>query len=464
MNNTALPSAILSSLLISIPGYTSAQKEATEKMNIVIVLADDLGWGDVGFHGSSIKTPNLDDLSETGIQLNRFYTAPVSSPARAGLLTGRYPNRFGLRDVVIPPWRDFGLDTEEETLADMLGKAGYDNRAIIGKWHLGHSRKKYYPLERGFTHFYGHLNGAIDYFSHEREGQLDWHRNWESSYDEGYSTDLLTKEAIDCINQYAKEENPFFMYVAYNAPHTPLQAKPEDIALYTADLESLSKKDRKKVVYSAMVTCMDRGIGKIRDALRENGIEENTLFIFFSDNGAEPNGGGTNMPLRGTKFEEWDGGVRVPAVISYPAKFRGSREISQVVGFVDIMPTIKAMLGITTDAHRPFDGIDISELLSGKEEVIKRDFYLGRGAVVNNDYKFLLPDKNPRMKIDADFLTFYLDDPYEKNNVATKYPQEAERLKAIAEQYDAIEPPFKVLPYDDGREGFVAPFEWKIEK
>ncbi len=153
------------------------------KPNIVIIVADDLGWGDVGFHGSQIKTPNIDTLAETGIVLDRFYVAPVCTPTRAGLLTGKYPNRFGVREVVIPPWRDFGIAPEEVFLPEELARAGYKNRAIIGKWHLGHSSRKYYPLNQGFTHFYGHLNGAIDYFTHEREGELDWHNDWESSYD-----------------------------------------------------------------------------------------------------------------------------------------------------------------------------------------------------------------------------------------------------------------------------------------
>lgn len=442
---------------------SSCQEKKSDRPNIVIILADDLGWGDVGFHGGKIQTPSLDRLAEYGIQMNRFYTAPVSSPTRAGLMTGRYPNRFGIRETVIPPWRDFGLDPEEEILPEMLAKAGYTHRAILGKWHLGHSRKAYYPLSNGFTHFYGHLNGAIDYFTHEREGELDWHNDWESSYDQGYSTDLITKEAIRCIDNYSTEEEPFFLYVAYNAPHTPLQAKPEDIALYTDDLDSLTPKEKKIATFSAMVTCMDRGIGEIHEALKRNGIEENTLLIFFSDNGAEPNGGGTNQPLRGTKFDEWDGGVRVPAIVSYPAKYKGKRQIDQVVGFVDIMPTLKAMLHIPGEPHRSFDGIDISPVLSGEAHTIERDFYLGCGAVVNNHYKFILPGKNPRINIENNFLSFYPNDPYEKENAIEEHPAEAVRLKELAEKYDAIEPPFKVLPYGEGKEGFVAPTEWKVE-
>lgn len=463
MNTKIILSVLLPALFSGCINTLTAQSK-NKKPNIIIILADDLGWGDVGFHGSNTKTPNLDKLAKDGIQMNRFYTAPISSPTRAGLLTGRYPNRFGLRETVIPPWRDFGLDTEEELLPQMLGKAGYSNRAIIGKWHLGHSRKEYYPLNRGFTYFYGHLNGAIDYFTHKREGELDWHRDWDSSYDEGYSTDLISEEAVNCINQYSQNETPFFLYVAYNAPHTPLQAKPEDIAIYADDLEKLSPKERKQAIYSAMVTCMDRGIGKIRDALIAKGIEENTLLIFFSDNGAEPNGGGTNKPLRGTKFEEWDGGVRTVAIISYPAGFRGEREINQVVGFIDIMPTIKSILNIEGDAHRPFDGIDISSILSGKDDSLQRDLYLGCGSVVNNDYKLILQGKNGRITTKRDFLAYYPDDNFEQKNASVKHPEELNRLKEIAEKYDSIVPPFKVLPYDQGRKDFVAPLEWKVEK
>ena len=251
-----------------LPAFLHAQ---TERPNIVIVLADDLGWGDVGFHGSEIKTPCLDALVGEGVELERFYTSPISTPTRAGLMTGRYPNRFGVRSAVIPPWREDGLDENEETMADMLARNGYKNRAIIGKWHLGHTKKVHYPMNRGFSHFYGHLNGAIDYFDLTREGELDWHNDWETCHDKGYSTELITKEAIRCIDAYEKE-GPFMLYVAYNAPHTPLQAQEKDIKLYTDNFDSLTPKEQKKVTYSAMVSCMDRGIGAIVDALKKKGI------------------------------------------------------------------------------------------------------------------------------------------------------------------------------------------------
>jgi arylsulfatase B len=449
--------------------WTAMPAAAQSRPNIVVVLADDLGYGDVGFHGSNIKTPNVDQLAEEGVVLNRFYTAPVSSPTRAGFLTGRYPNRFGLRETVIPPWRDFGLDVEEETLADMLGEAGYVHRAMIGKWHLGHSRREYYPLERGFTHFYGHLNGALDYFTHKREGQLDWHRDWAACYDVGYSTDLITAEAVKCIDSYAKGDEPFFLYVAYNAPHTPLQAKTEDIALYTDNFEGLTDEQKKRATYSAMVTCLDRGVGEIRKALQTNDIEDNTLFIFFSDNGGEPNGPASNAPLRGNKYQEFDGGVRTPAVVSWPAEWPGRRTVEQVVGFVDLMPTIRNILQIRGKPKRDFDGLDISALLSGEIQGLERDFYLGCGAVVNNNYKLIQKGKNSNVNIVNDyFLCYYPQNPYEEKNLWSNaennvHRDEIDRLKGVIGKYDAIQSPFVLPPYNEGQDGFTPPFEWNVD-
>lgn len=251
-------------LVIALFWMSEAYSQNNNKPNIIIIVADDLGWGDVGYHNSDIKTPNLDYLSKEGIRLSRFYVAPVCSPTRAGLLTGRYPNRFGLRETVIPPWRDFGLGPPEELLPELLAKTGYANRALLGKWHLGHSKQEYYPLENGFTHFYGHLNGAIDYFTHKREGELDWHDDHESSYDQGHATDLLTRDAVKSIKQYAKQ-GPFFIYLAYNAPHGPLQATSEDLELYGYDPSKPAFSDKEgygsrgrgnlpRQTYAAMVT------------------------------------------------------------------------------------------------------------------------------------------------------------------------------------------------------------------
>lgn len=436
-----------------------------QKPNIVIVLADDMGWGDVGYHGSNIQTPNLDMLAASAIQLNRFYVAPVSTPTRAGMLTGRYPNRMGVRHVVIPPWRDYGIEPQEIFLPQELEKAGYKHRAVIGKWHLGHSRKKYYPLNKGFTHFYGHLNGAIDFFSLEREGELDWHNDWESSYDKGYSTELLTQHAVTSIKDYAKEKNPFFVYVAYNAPHTPLQAPDEDLKLYGFDPskprfgkgDKTGRGNNQEQTYAAMVTNLDRGIGEIIKTLKDAGEYENTIFLFFSDNGPDV---GSSGELRGNKFLEFEGGVRVPALLNWPAKLKGSRTINQVMGFVDVMPTILDVLNIKSKAE--FDGISMLPILSGEKEKIDRNFYLGLGAVVSNEWKFIEKGHNEKMKMESDMLFKIDTDPFEKVNVIDTYKEKAAELKQFVKPYDAIEPPRPLPDYGEGRDGFVPPVEWKV--
>lgn len=442
-----------------LPAFLHAQ---TERPNIVIVLADDLGWGDVGFHGSEIKTPCLDALVGEGVELERFYTSPISTPTRAGLMTGRYPNRFGVRSAVIPPWREDGLDENEETMADMLARNGYKNRAIIGKWHLGHTQKVHYPMNRGFSHFYGHLNGAIDYFDLTREGELDWHNDWETCHDKGYSTELITKEAIRCIDAYEKE-GPFMLYVAYNAPHTPLQAQEKDIKLYTDKFDSLTPKEQKKVTYSAMVSCMDRGIGAIVDALKKKGIMDNTFFIFFSDNGTAGVPGSSSGPLRGHKFDEWDGGVHAPAVLYWKKAEKQYKNLSsQVTGFVDLVPTLKDLVGDHSRPKREYDGISILPVLNGKKTCIDRDFYLGHGAVVNKDYKLIRKGMKPGLDLKQDFLVDYKTDPYEKKNASAGNEKIVKALYEVALKYDTITPCIPEVPYGKGRDGFKAPKEWKV--
>ncbi|MGB2823203.1 MAG: sulfatase-like hydrolase/transferase, partial [Phycisphaerae bacterium] len=273
-----------------------AENRMRGKPDIVIIVADDLGWNDVGYHGSEIKTPHIDRIAAEGVQLDRFYACPICSPTRAGLMTGRWPLRFGIMRAVIPPWRDYGLPPEEETLPEMLARAGYKRRGCFGKWHLGHSNRRFHPIDQGFTHFYGCYNGAIDYFTHMREGELDWHRQYAPAREEGYSTTLLAQEAAKFIADSPADPStgsgrtePFFCYLPFNAPHTPLQAPPEYLQKY-AHLKGQRQK------FAAMVACMDDGIGRVLRALDEKGIADNTIVLFFSDNGGGP--GASNTPLR----------------------------------------------------------------------------------------------------------------------------------------------------------------------
>lgn len=439
-------------------------QDLPQKPNIIVILADDLGWGDVGFNGSDIKTPNIDRLSREGVILNRYYTASICSPTRAGLLTGRYPDRVGIRSTGITPWRDYGLDTAEVTLPEILAEAGYKHRAILGKWHLGHSRPQYHPLQRGFTHFYGHYNGAIDYFTHEREGELDWHNDYETSYDKGYSTDLISEHAVGCIKDY-NGEAPFFLYVAYNAPHTPLQAKEEDLLLYGFDKTKLrfakgkGHGNKQRQTFSAMVTNMDRGIGRILETLKNLGIEDNTLVLFHSDNGAGK--GGSSGELRGRKYSEWEGGVRAPAVIKWPDGFKGQRVLDQVTGYVDVVPTLREITGIQSEPKFPLDGVSILPVLKDKKQQFDRNLYLGYGAIVNQDWKLIKATTDaPKMNLNEDMLFHISEDPSEQENVKDDNKRIYEQLKQLVKPFDAIEVDNPVLPWGEGREGFKAPKEW----
>ncbi|MBO9593163.1 MAG: arylsulfatase [Niabella sp.] len=443
--------------------------------NIVIIVADDMGWGDVGFHGSEIRTPHIDQLAREGVVLNRYYVSPICSPTRTGIMTGRLPERYGLRENVIAPWLDFGVDTAAEFLPQMLAQAGYKNRAAIGKWHLGHSRRKYLPLNRGFTHFYGHYNGAIDYFTHMREGELDWHNDWETSKDTGYTTDLITKEAVQCIGKY-KKQGPFFLYVAYNAPHGPLQAKETDLRSYGFDPSKpvfgkeqagtegvTGRGNTRRQTYAAMVTAMDAGIGRILEALRAAGIDENTLVLFQSDNGAAQKEGGRNQPLRGFKFQEWEGGVRVPAVIRWPAGFKGGWTSNQVTGYIDIAPTLREIAGIKAPPPQPYDGLSVLKSLQ-EQKNDRRTFYLGNGTLIKDEWKLVLPKSTDADGAAAPQLFAIDKDPNEKENLGDRYPEQVKALLDISKKYQAIIPAEKVPPYEQGRSTFKAPANWDIRE
>jgi len=236
---------------------------------------------DVGFHGSDIKTPNIDKLAETGARLEQFYVQPMCTPTRACLMTGRYPLRYGLQTAVIPSSHTYGLPTDEWLLPQALKEAGYKT-AIIGKWHLGHADRKYWPCQRGFDYQYGPLIGEIDYFTHEQHGVLDWYRNNKPVKEKGYSTILLGNDAVKLIN----EHDPvvaLYLYLAFNAPHTPYQAPQE----YLEQYKNIADPSRR--AYAAMITAVDDQIGRVLDALDKKGMRDDTLIVFHSDNGGTRN-------------------------------------------------------------------------------------------------------------------------------------------------------------------------------
>lgn len=285
-------------------GGAVADDSAAEKSrpNIVYLLADDLGYRDVSWRGGEIQTPHLDALANSGARLESFYVQPVCSPTRAALLTGRYPFRYGLQVGVVRPWAQYGLPLEERLLPQALKSAGYAT-AICGKWHLGAYQRAYLPTARGFDRQYGHYNGALDYFTHIRDGGFDWHRDDQVCRDEGYTTELVGREAVSMIEEFSGKQ-PFFLYVPFNAPHGPYQPPTNPRLAY----ENLKGNRRN---FARMVTAVDDEVGRIVAALDRHGLREKTLILFSSDNGGVgPGKIADNTPLRAGKGTLYEGGVR----------------------------------------------------------------------------------------------------------------------------------------------------------
>lgn len=441
-----------------------------DRPNVVIIVADDLGYADVSFNGGDIATPHIDRIANEGVNLRRFYACPVCSPTRAGLMTGRWPLRFGCMRAVLPPWRDRGMPPEEHTIAELLAEEGYQERACMGKWHLGHYRKAFLPTHQGFTHFYGHYNGAIDYFTHKREGEPDWHRNEETSHDEGYTTELLAEEAVSFIREAAGQKEPFLLYLPFNAPHGPYQALKQDIEKFTG----IENEDRR--IYAAMVHAMDRAVGKILNEMDACGITENTLVVFFSDNGGVR--AGDNAPLRGGKFQVLEGGVRVCAAARWPAGgISGGRNIDEgPIGYIDIYPTLCAILEAEPDTvSRPPDGMNVIDVMRGRQEAPERDWFsyihqsgdTARYAVIREPWKLVLhttdiltADAFDRARKELYNLELDLQ---EQNNLAAQKPGMVEELFDALVGFHQLQrnpvPQFQV-----GREGFVAPVDWLITR
>jgi len=456
--------------------------------NLVVLLADDLGWNAVGYHNEEFKTPNIDALVADGMELNRFYVAPMCSPTRAGLMTGRYPIRFGLGRAVIPPQRDFGLPNEEVTLAEALATLGYRHRGVFGKWHLGHRRGKWHPLKQGFTHFHGHYNGAIDYFHLTREDVRDWHTNFDTSGEQGYATDLIARNAADWIVASAKSSSPYLCYVPFNAPHAPFQVPEEAVERFPqAESRPGGRRGRRaeqnRRIYQAMVWKMDQGIGQILQAIEQTGEADKTLVWFISDNGGVGGLRDLNVPLRGSKLTVYEGGIRVPAAIRWPAKIAAGSRSDQVIGYVDVMPTLVAAAGGNIDplSDQPIDGINVLPVVKQTgdpgESIATRPWFSYHGQQGEQNEHLAVTQRGWKLKVNGPRLTqlsqltdgtnrvelFHLsEDLNEIKDLAADDPDRVNRLGMLLIDYRALQPQQSVPPYSVGREGFIPPKDWKL--
>jgi arylsulfatase A-like enzyme len=459
---TRLPAIALAAvgyLLLPISGF------AADRPSIVLIVADDLGYGDVGFHGSDIHTPNLDRLAATGVSLEQFYVAPMCSPTRAGLMTGRYPLRFGLMRAVIPPQRDFGLDPAETLLPEYLRDAGYAHRGIFGKWHLGHTQQKWRPLAQGFTTFEGCLNGAVDYFTQDREGERDWHLNDGSSSRRGYTTDLIRDAAVEFIDSIPNDE-PYFAYVPFTAPHSPFQAKPEDLAKYP------DRPKGKLRTFAAMVDSMDQAIGRILESVEGRDDADNTIVIFMSDNGGVREVG-DNGSQRGAKLTVYQGGIRVAAVARWPAGgIKGGGVSNARIGYIDILPTLLSAIGHDASPRKPLDGIDVLAAIRNRENPPDRAWltYLDqnddrreRFALNHDNYKLVVQrDATDARQIRPSSIELFNigDDPAESSNLAATDPATLAELNTALENLMQLKSADQVSRFREGRDGFTAPQNW----
>lgn len=424
--------------------YSQLKNKTPEKKpNILVIIADDAGWNDVGYNGSEIHTPNIDFLSKKGVQLDRFYTSPTCSPSRASLLTGMPSSRIG----IVAPISDkskLSLPDSITTLPQALKKKNYET-ALFGKWHLGLNASSG-PNVFGFDYSYGFLHGQIDQYTHKyKNGDASWYRNGTFITEEGHTTDLVTKETIEWL---AKKRNPaknFYIQLAYSAPHFPLQEEDKWKAPYLKTITNNSRRD-----YAAAMSHMDHSIGLVLDALKKMNLEENTLVIFLSDNGAMENwnskneyGGvhesnpvlGSNFPLRDWKTSNYEGAIRVPAIV-YWKNHLVPQKNNNYIAITDLMPTLLSLSG--ADIPKAVEGKNVWPTILDSKKATTHDLYI-RGhiqeSLIRQPWKIIRSrhaDNSP-----ATYELYNIEtDPEEKQNVILENAVIANQMKmALDKQF-----------------------------
>ena len=423
--------------------------------NIILIVSDDQGYNDLGVCGAGdILTPNLDKLARDGIRFTNFYvTCSASTPSRCSMLTGRYPQRNGTYELFrndrvddgyhyssyeysTSPERILGTDLQETLFPELLRKAGYIN-GIFGKWDMG-QLKRFLPLQRGFDQFYGFVNTGIDYYTHERYYVPSMYRNNEpTTEDKGiYSTYLFEREALRFIRE--NRGNPFFLYLPFNAPHGSssldpeirgsIQAPPEYLDLYP---EATTQRENRRRGYMAAVSCMDNAVGNVLDLVDSLGLEENTIVIFFSDNGGGT--GSDNYPLSGGKATMWEGGLRVPCIIRWPDRLKKGQVLNNFVSSLEIFPTLLAATGIEKPASLTLDGFNILPLLEGEKDLERKEMFWEFRA----DYAARVGDLKWIKSEKVNGLFDLSDDAGEKNDLSEKEKNDLIMMEGRFRQWQA---------------------------
>ena len=399
--------------------FTPMAVTAEDKPNVVLIMADDLGYGDLSCYDGWIKTPSIDSIAINGVRFSDYHSnGNVCSPTRAALMTGLYQQRVGISGVVVAAEQNkahfTGLQDREVTWPEIMQSAGYAT-GIYGKWHLGYY-PRYNPVRHGFDHFIGYLSGNVDFISHiDQAGNADWWHDQKLTTEVGYSTHLITRHAVGFIDQHANRR-PFFLYVPHEAPHYPYQG-PNDKADRTVggEFNNHGSREDKKQAYREMVLEMDRGVGEILECLRRNEILDNTIVIFCSDNGATSLG--DNGRLRGTKGTDFEGGHRVPCVVQWPAGFPKGRVSHQLAMSMDWMPTILGITGLSGSVDRKPDGYNLTRAIRSPQVVVERTVVWNESTIRRGKWKLMLPQK----KLNHLALFDLHKDLGEMNNLAGNY-------------------------------------------
>jgi len=409
-----------------------------ERPNVILLVADDLGWADLGFRGSDIKTPHIDRLAAEGARLERFYAMPICTPTRSALMTARDPIKLGTAYAGFQPWQNGGVAPQEHFMPESFKAAGYQT-AMVGKWHLGHTIEQHVPNARGFDYFLGHLNTQIDYNDYTVAKGYDLQLNGKSLKGETrYATDLHGDEAARYIRKVRDPEKPFFLYVPYLAPHSPMQA-PKELEDKYSHRRNIPATKR---TYAAMVDSLDQNIGKVLLALDENGLSENTIVMFFSDNGGLEAFG---------KLETFEGGVRVSALLRWPARIAGGSSTDDVVSVLDVFPTIAKAANIEMGASKPLDGQDRWDAIV-TDDVQSRsgDLYFASNSPILDKYHVSVMEERWKLVQIIDHQsastkveTFLFDlpaDPGEAINLADENPEIVDRLSEKIRKWRAQHP------------------------
>lgn len=425
-----------------------------DRPNIVLVMCDDLGYSDVGFNGAKdIKTPNIDELARGGVICSSGYVAhPFCGPSRMALVTGRYPHTFGAPFNLAPygkgieEYNSLGIDVNETLISRVLQDSGY-RTGIVGKWHMGFN-EEFHPNNRGFDEFYGFLGGGHKYFpakfepayerikergvKHINEYLVPMQRNGEYVKEEAeYLTDGLSREAANFVTSSTKTKKPFFLFVSYNAPHSPLEATEEDLKIYA------HIKDEKRRIYAAMVHAVDRGVGKLTKSLKDSGVYENTLIVFLSDNGGKLSLGATNRPLKEGKGSAYEGGYRVPMFFHWPAKLKAGSHFQHGITALDFYPTFAKLAKADLPFDKKLDGVDVlANLKDGSMPQRERMIYAVRHRVSfsdvgarKNQWKILRIGKGPWRLYNVN------DDLAESNDVSKQFPDVVESMVSEAAEW-----------------------------